>query len=330
MRRSRGRHDTSQRNQNNPSQSDKSRGGGFEQTGTGYRYEDEQRRFGNPSQRGFSGNPTGQESWREPSERSRYSESRDYRSDYDQGSRFGSPERSRSYGWGDVGRADWEREGYEPRYGRGSDEYGYDPEDRLGATEGGYDPGDYSSSGGSGSDWSSRRRGSYGQGSQQGFYGQSSSNEPWSEGSYEGPNRGVARGSFGQGSQPSRSQQGTRGNRFQQYQGRSQGSFAGRGPQGYKRSDERIQEDVNEALTQDPEIDPTNIQVEVQNGEVTLKGSVSDREAKRIAEDIAESCSGVKEVQNQLRIKREEGSESETSRREKTDEKQRSHRQIAS
>ena len=82
--------------------------------------------------------------------------------------------------------------------------------------------------------------------------------------------------------------------------------FAGRGPQGYKRSDERITEDVNEALTRDPDIDPTNVQVEVRNGEVILKGSVSDREAKRRAEDIAESCSGVKEVQNQLRVKREE------------------------
>lgn len=82
---------------------------------------------------------------------------------------------------------------------------------------------------------------------------------------------------------------------------------------------------MNEALTRDHALDATNIQVEVQNGEVTLKGSVSDRDAKRRAEDIAESCSGVKDVQNQLRVKREDesGSESssENSRREKGDDK---------
>jgi osmotically-inducible protein OsmY len=100
--------------------------------------------------------------------------------------------------------------------------------------------------------------------------------------------------------------------------------FAGRGPQGYKRSDERITEDINEALTQDSDIDATNIVVEVQNGEVTLKGTVPDRQAKRRAEDITESCSGVKQVQNQLRIKREDESESE-SRRDRTDDK-RSHK----
>ena len=78
-------------------------------------------------------------------------------------------------------------------------------------------------------------------------------------------------------------------------------------------------------LTQDPDIDAINITVEVQGGEVTLKGTVPDRESKRRAEDLAESSSGVKEVQNQLRVKREDDSESE-SKREKSDEK-RSHRQ---
>jgi osmotically-inducible protein OsmY len=128
------------------------------------------------------------------------------------------------------------------------------------------------------------------------------------------------RGQFGQ----ERDREYQRGS--QQYGGASQGAFAGRGPQGYKRSDERITEDINEDLTQHPDIDASNISVEVQNGEVTLKGTVPDREMKRRAEDIAESCSGVKDVQNQLRVKREGESESET-RKEKGDDKQRSHRQ---
>ena len=289
------------------------------------RYQDEQRRFG--------GNHAGQEQWREPSQQSRYIERGDYEPEYDQPSRFGrdqeswrgmrsqgwSPEGSRTFGWGNVGRADWEQgwnreHEYEPRYER--EEYGYDPQDRLGAITG-YEPRDYSYSGRSERDWSGRMRGSYGQGLQQEMYGQSSLDEPWREGSYQGPNRGVTRGAFGR-------------TRFQSLQGRLQGTFAGRGPQGYKRSDERIKEDVNETLTQDPDIDPTNIQVEVQNGEVTLKGTVSDREAKRRAEDIADSCPGVREVQNQLRVRREEEFESETSRRDRSEEKQKSHRQMAS
>ena len=81
-------------------------------------------------------------------------------------------------------------------------------------------------------------------------------------------------------------------------------SFAGRGPKGYQRSDQRITEDVCERLTQDPEIDASGITVETKNGEVMLEGTVTDRESKRRADDIAASCSGVIDVQNKLRIQR--------------------------
>ncbi|MBZ5581426.1 MAG: BON domain-containing protein, partial [Acidobacteriia bacterium] len=36
----------------------------------------------------------------------------------------------------------------------------------------------------------------------------------------------------------------------------------------------------------------------------TLAGSVEDRSAKRLAEDLAASVSGVKDVHNQLRLSR--------------------------
>jgi hypothetical protein len=39
---------------------------------------------------------------------------------------------------------------------------------------------------------------------------------------------------------------------------------------------------------------------------VTLKGSMDSRQAKRMAEDSIESISGIKDVHNQLRIKRDE------------------------
>jgi hypothetical protein len=42
--------------------------------------------------------------------------------------------------------------------------------------------------------------------------------------------------------------------------------------------------------------------VKVSNCEVTLSGTVESREAKRRAEDCADSVSGVRNVQNNLRI----------------------------
>jgi osmotically-inducible protein OsmY len=80
------------------------------------------------------------------------------------------------------------------------------------------------------------------------------------------------------------------------------GRFTGRGPQGYKRTDERIEEDVNEALTMDGDLDAVNIEVKVQAGVVTLTGTVESRQAKRDAEDLAEDVFGVKDVENRIRV----------------------------
>jgi len=80
------------------------------------------------------------------------------------------------------------------------------------------------------------------------------------------------------------------------------GRFSGRGPKGYRRSDDRIREDVSEELTRHPEIDASEVDVQVQNGEVTLTGKVEDRHQKRLAEDLAERCSGVNDVHNQLKV----------------------------
>ncbi len=77
----------------------------------------------------------------------------------------------------------------------------------------------------------------------------------------------------------------------------------GRGPGNYKRSDQRVLEDVCDHLTEDYALDASNIEVTVQDGEVTLDGTVSSRSEKRRAEDCAERISGVKHVQNNLRVK---------------------------
>jgi len=80
------------------------------------------------------------------------------------------------------------------------------------------------------------------------------------------------------------------------------GPFVGRGPKGYVRPDERIWEEVNERLEEDGEIDATDVSVQVENGEVTLEGSIDDRRARRLAEDLAESVRGVRDVHNRLRV----------------------------
>ena len=76
----------------------------------------------------------------------------------------------------------------------------------------------------------------------------------------------------------------------------------GRTPmRGFQPSDERIREDVCNRLCEHPGIDTTEIDVRVQNGEVTLEGSVDDRWEKRLAEDVVEMVPGVRDVHNQLR-----------------------------
>jgi osmotically-inducible protein OsmY len=80
------------------------------------------------------------------------------------------------------------------------------------------------------------------------------------------------------------------------------GGYAGRGPKGYQRSDQRVQEDVNDRLMANDQVDASGIEVKVKGGEVTLMGTVDDRVQKRIAEDIAESVMGVRDVMNQIKV----------------------------
>ncbi|RDZ29703.1 BON domain-containing protein [Lysobacter silvisoli] len=85
-------------------------------------------------------------------------------------------------------------------------------------------------------------------------------------------------------------EQGLRGNR-------------GRGPRSYTRSDERIAEDLNERLTEDDLLDASDIEVRCSEGKIVLEGEVSDRWMKHRAEDIADACSGVKDVDNRIRVR---------------------------
>lgn len=81
--------------------------------------------------------------------------------------------------------------------------------------------------------------------------------------------------------------------------------YRGLGPKGYSRSDERLLEEINERLTLHDDLDASEISVAVEKREVTLNGTVSSREEKRLAEDIAEDVTGIDHVQNNLRVQRQ-------------------------
>jgi osmotically-inducible protein OsmY len=89
------------------------------------------------------------------------------------------------------------------------------------------------------------------------------------------------------------------------------GPHVGRGPRGYQRSDERIREDVCERMAQCGDLDATDIEVRVSNAEVTLVGVVQDRQDKRLAEDLVEQVSGVREVHNQIRVNQGSGQDAQ-------------------
>ncbi len=91
---------------------------------------------------------------------------------------------------------------------------------------------------------------------------------------------------------------------IQRVRSRNWGEYSGRGPRTYNRSDDRVREDVNDLLTDHPDIDPADVEVQVSNGEVTLQGTVDSRSDKRLAEDIAWEVSGVREVHNRLSVRR--------------------------
>jgi hypothetical protein len=83
------------------------------------------------------------------------------------------------------------------------------------------------------------------------------------------------------------------------------GEHRGKGPKNFRRTDERIMEDLNERLTDDARLDAGDIEVACTGGEVTLNGTVASRADKRRAEDIADDVGGVGHVQNNLRVRQQ-------------------------
>ncbi len=79
------------------------------------------------------------------------------------------------------------------------------------------------------------------------------------------------------------------------------GPHTGYGPRNYRRPDNRIREDICDRLWADGQLDAADVDVSVDNGVVTLDGTVDNRAAKRRADDVAWSAPGVTDVVNELR-----------------------------
>jgi osmotically-inducible protein OsmY len=149
----------------------------------------------------------------------------------------------------------------------------------------------------------------YGQGSGQGAYGQGGYGQGgFAQGGqgYDQEGFGQSRG-YGQGSYGAAGQGG--------YETYGQGAYAGsqrarRGPKGYKRSDERLKEDISERLMNNAYIDAAEVTVDVQNGKVTLEGTVPERRMKHQIEDLVDNCPGVQDIENRVRVARGESGSS--------------------
>jgi len=81
------------------------------------------------------------------------------------------------------------------------------------------------------------------------------------------------------------------------------GRLPGSDPQSGKASDDaRIREVIRRRLAQRSDLDASDIEVQVESGEVTLAGTVAERDARWLAEDLLEAIPGVSLVHNHLRL----------------------------
>ncbi len=85
------------------------------------------------------------------------------------------------------------------------------------------------------------------------------------------------------------------------------GPHYGKGPKGYKRSDERIREEVCEIIARQGFVDASEVEVTVEGRIVRLTGLVATRQEKRALEQMAERVHGADEVRNEIRLHRSHG-----------------------
>jgi hypothetical protein len=75
-----------------------------------------------------------------------------------------------------------------------------------------------------------------------------------------------------------------------------------RGPKNYRRSDERILEDVYLTLLRDPHIDSSDVSIEVHRGVATLVGTVPTRHMKHEMEEANHTIPGITDIHNRVKL----------------------------
>lgn len=244
-----------------------------------------------------------------------------YSSDYDRDDEYfgGNMQYGQGYSGGNYGSYDRD---YEDEYstgsyqgGRGSGRGNYYRDNNYGGSENDtdYDTGSYYGPNRSGSNYYGQESyndygggGTYGGYSDRGYYGRGPRRGYSGQGNYSDSERGCNpkdRTWWDKTADEVSSWFGDEEAERRRRMDARQGQNRGRGPRNYKRSDERIKEDINDRLTDHYYLDASDIEVDVNNGEVVLTGTVDSRYAKRQAEDIAENVSGVTNVENRLRIR---------------------------
>jgi hypothetical protein len=78
--------------------------------------------------------------------------------------------------------------------------------------------------------------------------------------------------------------------------------FRGVGPRSYQRLDERLRDEAWERLANDPDLDASRLTLEVEDGEVALRGAVDDPRDRAVAEEICAEIHGVRGVYNRIRV----------------------------
>lgn len=185
----------------------------------------------------------------------------------------------------DYGRGQHESGGYDPYGGRGSPPYG--------GGYGGYGDGPGEAGGGFGSGRSYAAEPGWGPGYGGAGYGRAT--RP--HGPYYAPDD-----AFGRQDVDDRRRMGSSAD-AELARPMQSPRRAWRGPKGYRRSDERLHEDICEQLMRrGDDIDASEVTVEVKEGVVTLQGAVPERRMKHAIEDIVDDCMGVKDIDNRIRV----------------------------
>ncbi len=238
-----------------------------------------------------------------------------------------SGRRPSGYSRSESEQSGWGRDSDEERWGQGGESRRYQQGQQSGRSDPYGSAGQYEQGGYGRSRYGQREQGGYGGGSsyqREGFRGEQqrsygefrepgrSSSAQWrpeeSSRQRQGYGQRYESQSFDQpyprgfqsesGSSQGATRYGSGGQGYSEY-----GAHRGKGPKGYTRSDDRLKEVICEKLTDDPMIDASEINVEVTSQIVKLTGTVDDRSTKYEVEELIERCGGVKDIDNQLRVR---------------------------